>query len=348
MKHISFLLLFIGHIIIANATTKHVLFLGNSYTYVNDLPGMVASVAQSAGDTLIYDTYAPGSYSIGNHSIDPTSIAKIKAGGWDYVVLQGQSYELATSAPEGYAFLYAHNLDTIIRPANPCGETMYYMTWGRENGDSSSCPTIPYYCTYQSMDSIIRLNYMRMADTNKDVVCPVGATRHYIRQHYPGIELYQSDESHPSLAGTYAGACSFYATVFRKDPSLISFNPGLPATDATNIRSAASTVAYDSLRYWHIGQYDSLVHARCSTFTGIADPHPLIQAELFPNPASQTITVYMHTTVRHAVFIYNYMGQLIMKTYISGNTTINISNLLPGNYFLHLENTNQTLSFTKS
>jgi hypothetical protein len=36
------------------------LFLGNSYTYVNNLPLVVATLADSAGDILNYDMYAPG------------------------------------------------------------------------------------------------------------------------------------------------------------------------------------------------------------------------------------------------------------------------------------------------
>ncbi|MBS1687131.1 MAG: hypothetical protein JSS96_00280, partial [Bacteroidetes bacterium] len=73
-KIISVLAILFCQFAVAHGITKRVLFLGNSYTYVNNLPQMVADVAASVGDTLIYDYYAPGSYSIGNHSLDPTSI----------------------------------------------------------------------------------------------------------------------------------------------------------------------------------------------------------------------------------------------------------------------------------
>jgi hypothetical protein len=39
---------------------KKVLFLGNSYTAVNNLPQMVADVASSAGDNLWFDSNTPG------------------------------------------------------------------------------------------------------------------------------------------------------------------------------------------------------------------------------------------------------------------------------------------------
>lgn len=95
-----------------------------------------------------------------------------------------------------------------------------------------------------------------MADNNEAIISPVGAVWKYIRQNFPSIELYQADESHPSVAGTYAAACSFYTAMFRKDPSTITFNSTLSAPDAENIRSAAKIIVYDSLLNWHIGEYD--------------------------------------------------------------------------------------------
>src|SRR4051812_45886499 len=71
--------------------TFHVLFIGNSYTYVNNLPQIVADVASSMGDSLIYDSYAIGGYTLEQHFADSNCTNKIKAGGWDYVILQEQS-----------------------------------------------------------------------------------------------------------------------------------------------------------------------------------------------------------------------------------------------------------------
>src|SRR6187401_3263782 len=70
-----------------------VLFLGNSYTAVNNLPQIIHDVALSAGDTLIFDSNVPGGYQLVNHSNDTVSQNKIKAGNWNYVVIQGQSQE---------------------------------------------------------------------------------------------------------------------------------------------------------------------------------------------------------------------------------------------------------------
>jgi hypothetical protein len=79
------------------------------------------------------------------------------------------------------------------------------------------------------MDSMIHVNYMNLAASLGAVVSPVGEVFKYIRLHYPAYELYEPDESHPSLAGSYAAAACFYSALFRKDPVNCTFNPGLPS-----------------------------------------------------------------------------------------------------------------------
>jgi hypothetical protein len=85
---------------------------------------------------------------------------------------------------------------------------------------------------------------------------PVGAIWHYIRDNHPNIELYDADNSHPSQAGSYAGACTFYAALFRNDPTLSSYNAGLPAADAANIKQAVKLRVFDSLHLWYVGTHD--------------------------------------------------------------------------------------------
>ncbi len=252
------LLAFSATLAFGQSQTKRVLFIGNSYTYVNDLPKMIADMAAATGDTLIYDRSTPGGFTLQGHSTNATTISKIKAGNWDYVVLQEQSQRpsFPISQVQTSVFPYARLLDSLINHHDSCAETVFYMTWGRKNGDASNCAFFPPLCTYQGMDSLLNLRYRMMADSNDAIVSPVGAVWNYIRANHPNIELYSSDKSHPSVAGTYAAACSFYSTFFRKDPSLVPFNSSLIPIEAISIRSAAKVVAFDSLPKWHVGEYD--------------------------------------------------------------------------------------------
>src|SRR3954471_10292456 len=67
----------------------HVLFVGNSLTYVNDLPVAVASIGASVGDTIrVSQAVAPDLALIDHLNGGSNAVEQIKLGGWQFVVLQ--------------------------------------------------------------------------------------------------------------------------------------------------------------------------------------------------------------------------------------------------------------------
>lgn len=320
--------------------TKRVLFLGNSYTHANDLPQLVADVANSTGKMLIFDVNAPGGYYLAQHLTNPTSLAKIASGNWDNVVLQDQSMALAYPSTYLNFIPYSVQLDSVIKVHNPCAQTMFYSTWGRKSGDAYVCT--PPECavetvitrTYDEMDSTITLHYNIFADSIKASMTPVGAAWRYIRQNYPSIELFQSDESHPSLAGSYAAACCFYATLFRSDPTFITFHSGLSVTDATNIKSAVKHVVYDHLSDWNVGPYDYLLDTSCT----VLDVDKNTNHEnwvVFPNPVTDVL--HVHFPGKYAankLYIYNTLGRLMKEMEFEQTGTIDFDEFSSGLYLI--------------
>lgn len=231
--------------------SKRVLFVGNSYTYVNDLPQMVALAALSVGDTLTYDVNAPGSCTFQQHCSNQ-SMTLIRQGGWDAVVLQEQSQNpsFPQEQVEAQVFPYAERLVDSIYTHGWCTEPMFYMTWGRRDGDAYNAQFFPPLATYEGMDSLLCERYRQMASDNDASLCPVGRVWRYLRTHHPEIELYQTDGSHPSMAGTYAAACSFYTMLFLRDPEAITYEAGLTDDEARIIRQTVRRVVYDSLPVW--------------------------------------------------------------------------------------------------
>ena len=226
-----------------------VLFIGNSYTQANELPQMVADIAQSMGEGIEYSSNTPGGCTFEMHCHNQ-SMTMICESGWDFVVLQEQSQLPAfpMDSVEMYVFPFAQQLVDSIYVHNPCANPMFFMTWGRKNGDTEF--GYPPMDTYEGMDSLLYARYMQMGEDNDASVCPVGRVWHYLRDHNGEIELYMMDESHPSLAGTYAAACAFYTMFFGRDPDSISHNAGLDENDARSIRSAVHEVVFDSLWKW--------------------------------------------------------------------------------------------------
>ena len=229
------------------------LFIGNSYTEVNNLPQMTADIARNMGAELSYTSNTPGGCTFAQHCTNE-SMALIRRGGWDVVVLQEQSQNpsFPQSQVEAEVFPYAQRLVDSVYAASPCAEPMFYMTWGRKNGDARNAQVFPVLGTYEGMDSMLYERYMYMAEANDASVCPVGRVWRYLREHHPEIELYQSDESHPSVEGTYAAACSFYVMLFGGDPEAVTYHPeGIGPEAAEAIRQAVHEVVYNAPERWH-------------------------------------------------------------------------------------------------
>jgi hypothetical protein len=237
-----------------------VLFIGNSYTYVNDLPGTLGSLATSLGKEIIIDSKTNGGFTFQNQVNDPVTFSKIHSKPWDVVVIQGQSQEpsFPDSQVDSQTLPYALQLADSIWVNNSCGNVMYYMTWGRQNGDSQWSEIN----TFEKMNTRLYNAYMRMADSSdRSMVSPVGRVWSYVRANHPTINLYNADESHPSLEGTYLAACTFYTSLFQQSPAGSNFYGGLNSTTAGILQAAAATVILDSLEHFHLHPVDEPTQA---------------------------------------------------------------------------------------
>jgi hypothetical protein len=105
--YLSILFVVFNFQLISQTGTKTItcLFLGNSYTYVNDLPLLIDSLAKANGDDLVYDQNTPGGHTFNNHFNNATSLAKINLQAWQYVVLQAQSQEPSFSLAHKLFFI---------------------------------------------------------------------------------------------------------------------------------------------------------------------------------------------------------------------------------------------------
>ena len=238
---------------------ERVLFIGNSYTAANSLPTMVAALASSANQNLACSQQTLGGASLYQHAQSNATYSKLSSQSWDYVVLQAQSQEpsFPYSQFSSQTLPYAIQLVDSIRSITTCAQPVFFRTWGRENGDPFNCAAFPPLCTYEGMDSMLHRHYSLMADTTDAYLSPVGTVWKHIRDTDSTINLYTSDGSHPSLAGTYAAACTFFTMITRMDPNTITDDQNLNPTVAAAIRQAAKDVVFDSLSTWNVGLYDT-------------------------------------------------------------------------------------------
>lgn len=193
-----------------------VLFIGNSFTFMNEMPKMFKQIAESKNKKVHVDYVVEGGKDFQYHSLQTKTYDAIKSRKWDYVILQGHSNELThpVSVVDKNSLPFAKQIIDSIKKNNSCTQVSLYMTWGYKNGN----PKWSAIATYDSMQYRIKTQYLRFADLLDTRVSPVGEVWKTIRANYPGINLYDPDLFHPSYVGSYLSACTHFATIFGESP----------------------------------------------------------------------------------------------------------------------------------
>ena len=255
----SFFLLVILPLLSFGQLKKEVLFIGNSYTYYNNLPDLVNEIALSFGDTLMHESSTPGGSNFNAHSTNAQTLNKINQQQWDYVVLQAQSQELSFSpfqvANDSYP--YAEILVDSIFANSSCTEPLFFMTWGRKYGDQSNCQFYPPVCTYLGMQERLRESYLDMTFTHNASCSPVGMAWKKSIEIDSTLNLYSSDNSHPSIYGSYLAACTFYSSIFKKSAVGSTYWPNaIDSASAYILQQIGSSTVLDSLGVWNVFNAD--------------------------------------------------------------------------------------------
>ncbi len=220
--------------------TTRILFIGNSYTFMNDLPGTFSKLAESGGEIVKTDISAIGGTTLEKHSKSKKTINKIKTGKWNYVVLQEHSLgTLVDSFRIKSTYPSVQYLDSLIKTRK--AKTLLYMTWARKKGGTQKLDslTTKRYKDYFEMQKVIENGYRDLGKKFGAGIVPAGlAWESVIRQFY-FADLWQKDESHPNLEGTYLNACVFYATVFGTSPVGLTYTAGIDKSYAKFLQETA-------------------------------------------------------------------------------------------------------------
>ena len=186
---------------------KRVLFVGNSFSYYNDsLHGhlrqlVLASDSAHAKDYLFKSMTISGAYLAEHSGGLPYMLASRH---WDLVVLQGQSQEpMASDAKKSERFREtARGFDGLIHASG--AKTAFFMTWA--------------YQAKPEMTALLAEGYESIGNELGDLVVPVGLAFQRSLEKRPSLILHFKDHMHPSPAGTYLAACTFFAALYGATP----------------------------------------------------------------------------------------------------------------------------------
>lgn len=224
--------------------TLDVLFVGNSYTFFNDLPLLTAGVASSLGDPiLITDSRTAGGATFGIHLNDPSVTDAIATGEFEFVVLQGQSAEPIHPAMSAAAQTNALALAQLVTDIS--AEPVFFETWARGPGhidyDEAWTGGSP-----SAMQDLLHAAYSGYAMDSGGTLSPVGQAWIQLLTDDAGIELYDADLAHPSIAGSYLAACVMYAAISGNSPvGATGWPDQISEEDALTLQNAADAAVFE-------------------------------------------------------------------------------------------------------
>jgi len=212
-----------------------VLFVGNSYTYNNDLPGQLKAMADDHSDVLSIEikSLTPGGTKLKDHLDSSFTMSVLKDGEWDIVIFQGNSLETLKD-PIGFK----ESALTLSEIAIEAGIKVYFFeTWARKENDaiyseswSGGSPA--------EMQKKISSAYASVTEEVRATVIPIGRTWNDFIKIYSEIKLHSTDGSHPTPHGSYLSACTIFAVLFKQDPTELKYRPdGISESEAELIRT---------------------------------------------------------------------------------------------------------------
>ncbi len=200
MYRICILLIFLSCNFIKNQIKPDykVLFIGNSLTYSNNLPGLFTEEAKKLGFTVQTSQLARPNYALVDHLAEGKISQTLQNGRYDFVVVQ----QGPSSQADGRAMLLEAGSELQQLCAKNNSKLAFFMVW-------------PAFENYHTFDGVIR-NYSLAATHTDAILCPVGIAWKEHIDKTGDLEYYASDRFHPSLKGSTFAARIIAESLFGK------------------------------------------------------------------------------------------------------------------------------------
>lgn len=220
--------------------TYSFLFLGNSYTYYNQLWDMFQKVCESAGypvtvdhvNCRYLDELLDSQFECCEQFEERLSTQK-----YDYVFLQEQSLRPILNYD-----LFENAVTAISQKINKNGAScVLYQTWGRKTGSPDLTAN---NLTNESMTQYLAESYQKAGNKHSIPVSHAGDAFYRVYTSHPEIELYFPDNTHPTAAGTYLAALCHFATVTREHTLAVMYNCEFKEDEAALLKKAADEAVF--------------------------------------------------------------------------------------------------------
>lgn len=191
-----------------NKNVKNVLFIGNSFTYFNDMYKMFMSICKLNGHDVNAEQVTYGGYSLNQYLTEEDKykeiIEKLESKHFEYIILQDQSRKTLDNLEEMIDSV--GKFKELINRYN--GQIVLYSTWSyRQHSDMLKSTNLPYNEFYK----VIREGYQVVGSMHDLDVVNVGSR---FKRLHKRVNLLVEDDFHPNVTGSYIVANLFYNYFF--------------------------------------------------------------------------------------------------------------------------------------
>lgn len=205
--------------------TLGVLFLGNSHTASNDVPGMVRELIQSDGSGTVAKTKLITAGFVEELAKSEVLAQEVRSGKFNALVMQGAKL----SSSHRYDYDHSGAVD-IAKLAKRSGLSVWlFAEWPRRG--------------WKETDYILK-EYREIADPSGARIIPTcRAWDRLITEGFKPV-LWQSDGNHATQVGSFVAASTIAAFLSPKSPQVPSWRPaGLSPRDAGHVHRVAREIA---------------------------------------------------------------------------------------------------------
>ena len=235
----------LGTVELDKSKTYKILFIGNSYTYYNNMPARYfGELMKAAGYKVKIMSLTKGGWTLSGSANSQDELGKqvdmaLTNQDFDFVILQEQSMTPAVNAGSFYGGV--RRLNKKIRESG--GIPVLYATWGRKQGSGDLAAT---GLTAETMTWKLAAAYEHMGETHDIPVAHVGLAFWDIIQNDRRITLHDPDMSHPNAAGSYLAALTLFARITGIDPTTVDYEGGVGSNIEPILKEAARKAVFET------------------------------------------------------------------------------------------------------
>ena len=215
------------------------LFIGNSATYVHDIPGTLRHLSSAAGYPIETAQITPGGYELAQHADVSTAhgqrVLNEIGKGYDIVFLQDNGNCVSCDQKRERCRDASRRLAGAVKAS---GARPYFYVRPPYGKEASGRDALAQCAAFDEL-------FTQLAEEN-DITCVYANRAFSYAIENLNYSLWGDDHAHTSLYGAYLIVCVFFATLFHVSATALETVEGISPDDARVLQQAADKTVFDA------------------------------------------------------------------------------------------------------